>query len=173
MELNVDMEDLQFRVVESEEAKHILEHVEEVTNNNRFMLCQFEKYIDKSDILWYGCFENSHCMALAALKKYVDDRVILLAEVQSIIKGYGKSLICSILSNFKNVWWCADPLNGDKNLVKYYQQFNVKQYLIKMSKWTDTPEYAFYKADAEHEKIILSILSKADKTSKDYNPNIL
>lgn len=31
--------------------------------------------------LWYGCFDKEKCMALAVLKRYHDDDIILLAEI--------------------------------------------------------------------------------------------
>lgn len=31
--------------------------------------------------LWYGCFDKEKCMALAVLKRYHDDGIILLAEI--------------------------------------------------------------------------------------------
>lgn len=103
-------------------------------------------------------------MALSVLKKfpYMGYDIILLAEIQAFTKGYGKLLIENILSRSKNIWWCASP-DGGQSLVNYYRQFGLKEHLIKTSKWTNTPEYAFYKAsDTEHEKIIIDNLLKAD-----------
>ena len=122
--------------------------------------------------MWYGCFdETKKCLALAVLKKYRNDGVILLAEVQSIIKGYGRPLIENILARSRNIWWCVDP-DGGESLVEYYRQFAASEYLIKKSKWVEgRPEYAFYKAeDVEHEQIILNTLRKADMDDELYTP---
>ena len=113
-------------------------------------------------------------MSLAVLKKYRDDGVILLAEVQSAVKGYGRPLIEDILSRSRNIWWCADP-DGGESLVGYYRRFGVSEYLIKRSKWVSgRPETAFYKAeDSEAEKTILATLRAADMESPDYRPERL
>lgn len=147
------------------------------TNNQRYDSKQFEEYLSgekysNGKTLWYGCFEDGECMSLAVLKKYKNDGIILLAAFQSIIKGYGKPLLENILSRSKNIWWCAEPEDGE-SLADYYRQFDVKEHLIKMSKWTDSPEYVFYKADEKHEPLILDMLNKADKTHPDFDPNTL
>ena len=127
--------------------------------------------------LWYGCFDNEKCMALAVLKRYRDDGIILLAEIQSAVKGYGKPLIENILRRADNIWWCADP-DGGEDLVSYYRQFTrlgVKEHLIRRSKWANgVPEYAFYKAeDSESEKIILDTLDMADMESPRFSSKTL
>ena len=113
-------------------------------------------------------------MSLAVLKKYRNDDVILLAEVQSAVRGYGRPLIENILSRSRNIWWCADP-DGGESLVCYYRQFSVKEYLIRMSKWVGgRPETAFYKAeDPAAEKDILDTLRKADMESPKFSSKIL
>ena len=86
-------------------------------------------------------------MALSVLKRYHDDGIILLADIQAAVKGYGKSLIENILSKSENIWWCADP-DGGESLIEYYRQFGIKEYLIKKSKWVNgRPEMAFYKTN--------------------------
>ena len=53
-------------------------------DNPRLKMAQFKKYLTVDGALatlWYGCFDNGTCMALAVLKKYRDDGVILLAEI--------------------------------------------------------------------------------------------
>lgn len=127
--------------------------------------------------LWYGCFDKEKCMALAVLKRYRDDGIILLAEIQSAVKGYGKPLIENILQRASNIWWCADPTAGE-SLVAYYRQFarlGVKEHLICRSKWINgAPEYAFYKTeDSESEKIILDTLDMADMESPRFSSKTL
>ena len=116
-------------------------------------------------------------MALAVLKRYHDDGIILLAEIQSAVKRYGKPLIENILGRAGNIWWCADP-DGGEDLVSYYRQFarlGVKEHLIRRSKWANgVSEYAFYKAeDSESEKIILDTLDMADMESPRFSSKTL
>ena len=114
---------LEFKSIATDELNVILRDMPSYADNTRLKSDQFEKYLAADDAfatLWYGCFENGSCMALAVLKKYHDDGVILLAEVQSIVKGYGRPLIENILSRSRNIWWCADP-DGGKSLVEYYR----------------------------------------------------
>ena len=103
-------------------------------------------------------------MALSVLMKlpYMGNNIVLLAEIQSFVKGYGKALIENILSRTSNIWWCAEPASG-QSLVDYYRQFGLREHVIGMSKWTNTPEHAFYRAiDEYHENIIVDNLRKAD-----------
>jgi len=167
---------LVFKALDENDVKDILSRVESYSNNSRLVLNQFYKYFDEDHIkqekLWYGCFEDDRCVALSVLKK-IPKGFILLAEIQSIIKGYGKLLIKNILNRSKNIWWCTDPTGGD-DLVNYYRQFNVEEHLIKMSKWTYSPEYAFFKvSDDKHRAQILDTFDKADMSSEKYNPNKL
>jgi hypothetical protein len=156
------------------ELKSILRGMPSYADNPRLNMFQFEKYLTDDSAfatLWYGCFDGSRCMSLAVLKRYHDDGVILLAEVQSAVKGYGQPLIENILSRSRNIWWCADP-DGGESLVEYYRQFGVNEYLIRKSKWVgNRPEYAFYKVeDPEHERIILNTLRRADACDSLYKP---
>lgn len=163
---------VEFKAVSDAEAKLLIDQFEKYTNNERLDLNQFEKYFDERHQtqlqLWYGCFKDGKCMALSVLKK-IPEGFILLAEIQSVIKGYGKLLLEDVLSRSKNIWWCADPTGGE-SLADYYRQFDVEEHLIKMSKWTNTPEHAFFKvSDDKHRQQILSELAKADKTDKNYH----
>ena len=156
------------------ELKSILRGMPSYADNPRLNMFQFEKYLTDDSAfatLWYGCFDGSRCMSLAVLKRYHDDGVILLAEVQSAVKGYGQPLIENILSRSRNIWWCADP-DGGESLVEYYRRFGVNEYLIRKSKWVgNRPEYAFYKTeDPEHERIILNTLRRADACDSLYKP---
>ena len=77
---------LEFRQVldRDGELKAILREMPSYTDNPRLDMTQFEKYLSNDGALatlWYGCFENGRCTALAVLKKYRDDDVILLAEI--------------------------------------------------------------------------------------------
>ena len=158
---------IQFKVLTSKaEIEHLLQFIPEMTANQRYKDMQFRKYLnptdvdfDRGDTLWYGCFEDGICKALSILKKYGDD-CILMAEIQTIVKGYGKLLIENILSRTANIWWCADPESGEERL-NYYRQFPVKEAVIQQSKWTNSIEHVFYKADVIHEPMILDIFRKS------------
>lgn len=157
------------------ELKALLREMPSYADNPRLDISQFEKYLADDGAfatLWYGCFDGGRCTALAVLKKYRDDGVILLAEVQSAVRGYGGPLIEDILSRSRNIWWCADP-DGGESLVRYYRRLGVNEYLIRKSKWAGgRPETAFYKAeDPDAERKILATLRAADMESPDYRPD--
>lgn len=164
---------LEFRsITDWYELLDVLGGIREYTDNPRLDIAQFEKYLVDDGALatmWYGCFEGGKCMALAVLKKYRDDGLALLAEVQSIIKGYGRPLIYDILSRSRNIWWCADP-DGGEGLVEYYRQFGLEEYFIKRSKWVEgRPEFAFFKVeDEEHRQVVLNTLAAADMSGPAY-----
>lgn len=173
------MEVLDFRSVSEADVRDILAGIPERTDNARLNVVQFEKYLpsDGGTTLWYGCFAGGSCASLAVLKRYRDDGLILLAEIQSILTGYGKPLLENILSRAANIWWCADP-DGGERLADYYRQFaglGIREHLIRKSKWLTVPgpEYAFYKADPEHERVVLDTLEKADMASSKYVPERL
>lgn len=168
---------LEFRQVldRGGELKAILREMPSYADNSRLDMSQFEKYLADDGAfatLWYGCFDGGRCTALAVLKKYRDDGVILLAEVQSAVRGYGGPLMEDILSRSRNIWWCADP-DGGESLVRYYRRFGVNEYLIRKSKWVGgRPETAFYKAEDPYaERRILATLRAADMESPDYRPD--
>lgn len=172
---------LEFRqVLAGGELKAMLREMPSYADNPRLKMSQFEKYLADDGAfatLWYGCFDGGRCMSLAVLKKYRDDGIILLAEVQSAVRGYGRPLIENILSRSRNIWWCADP-GGGESLVEYYRRFarfGVREYLIRRSKWAaGAPEFAFYKAeDPAAEKTILDTLSKADMESRMFSSRTL
>ena len=169
------IKDVEFRAISEADVKSLNNQFKNYTNNKRFNSEQFSKYFDekcKCQKIWYGCFKNNKLMALSLLKK-IPENFVLLAEFQTIVKGYGKLLLDDILSKSNNIWWCADPTGGE-SLVDYYRQFGLEEQLIKMSKWTNTPEYAFFKvSDAKHRQQILDVLAKADMKSKKYNPKCL
>jgi hypothetical protein len=66
------------------ELKAILRGMPSYADNPRLNMFQFEKYMANDGALatlWYGCFDKKKCMALAVLKRYRDDGIILLAEI--------------------------------------------------------------------------------------------
>lgn len=88
------------------------------------------------------------CLALSYLNK-VPDGFILIAEIQSVFKGYGKVLIENILSLCDNAWLLCDP-TAKKSLAKYYRQFGLRETVRKRTKWHDGETHFFWQAkDAE------------------------
>ena len=157
-------ENLQYKIIsDHDEVQSIINSIPDYTDNHRYNPVQFEKYLDDSAV-WYGCFKNNRCMALSVLKKIPTDDIVLLAEIQTVIKGYGKLLITNILSHAKNIWWACD-VNGGEKLLHYYRQFDgLIQTHIKASRWADLKfQTIFYKAtDDEHADMIRSVVKKAD-----------
>lgn len=178
------MNAIEFKSVSDQTARELIDNFESYTNNERLDLNrlyqpfskeqqrQISKEQQRQKHIWYGCFEDGKCMAIALLKK-IPKGFILLAEFQAVVKGYGKLLLEDILSKSKNIWWCADP-EGGESLADYYRQFDLEEHLIKLSKWTNTQEYAFFKVtDEQHRKQILDQLDKADMTSEKYDAKCL
>lgn len=116
---------IEFKSISEQAVKDTLARMLLTTNNPRFVATEFSQYFDEQTEgqikLWYGVFVDNECKALAVLKKfsYMPD-VILLAEIQSIEKGYGKPLIENILLRSLNIWWCAEP-EGGEDLLNYYR----------------------------------------------------
>lgn len=118
--------------------------------------------------VWYGCFDmdDSRCKSLSLLEKDTNG-IILLAEIQSFVKGFGAPLIRRIISKAENLWFAVDP-NGGMDLVEYYRQFGIFECKLEHSRWADgNRQYFFYKAsDDQHADMILKFIGKAnlDKT---------
>lgn len=75
---------LEFKSVAVGGLKAILRRMPSYADNPRLDIAQFEKYFANDGAratLWYGCFGEGKCMALAVLKRYHDDGIILLAEI--------------------------------------------------------------------------------------------
>lgn len=161
-----DTAEIEFRLVKNTDLTALLNEVDTYNENLRYDKSQFEKYLGSTKgidqgAIYYGLFRNEKCEALSYLNKTPGD-FILLAQIASFVKGSGKLLIENILNRSRNIWWVADP-EGGESLVNYYRQFGLEEHLIKMSKWTNTPEYAFFKvSDDIHRQHILEELDKVD-----------
>lgn len=112
--------------------------------SDRWQRCQFEKYlssnkgIDSEDkSMFYGLFDGRRCLALCYLNK-VPDGFILVAEVQCVVKGYGKVLLEHVFAKAHDCWLAADPTGGE-SLLAYYRQFGLKEFGMKKSKWCGVP----------------------------------
>jgi len=157
-----------FEFVKSDdEVKKILDDAKSYNENERYSRAQFVKYFKDKKKKWYGIFKDGKCRALCVLKHVPNDSetkdIILLAEIQSFTKGYGKRLINKILSEYENVWWAVDK-DGGKGLLDFYGQFGLKKKTIAKSKWTKgTQQNFFYKSsDKSHEKKIVSLIDSFD-----------
>lgn len=150
-----------FRPVNRHDIPRLLDEIEGYCDNERFSREQFEKYlfsekgIDSTDnSMFYGLFDNGKCLALAYLNKVPED-FILMAQVSSVVRGYGKPLIENIIEMSRNLWWAADPDGGEK-LVDYYRQFGMKEVILDNVKWVDgRSETFFYKAATASDEVRL------------------
>lgn len=136
-----------------------MDEVSGYCDNERFRKSQFLKYMspspqtdDDGSSCFLGMFDdNGRCLSMAYLNK-VPDGFILIAEIQSIVRGNGKPLIEFIISKSANLWWMADPAGGE-SLLDYYRRFNLEEATIYGGKT------AFYKTDGpENKETILQFL---------------
>lgn len=156
-----------FKPVNRQDIPKLLDEIEGYYENERFERGQFEKYLfseksidaeDKS--MFYVLFEGKKCLALAYLNKVPED-FILIAQVSSVVRGYGKPLIENIIEMSKNLWWAANP-NGGEKLVDYYRQFGLKEVTFDNVKWVDgRSETFFYKAETASDEVRLLAYLKA------------
>lgn len=159
---------LHFRKVSKKSLTRLLNRIDSYVDNPRYNRKQFEKYmystkgIDSvSNSMYYGLFDSDgRCLALSYLNKVPKEHnFILIAEIQSIIRGYGKILIENLLSTCDNIWWAADP-EAKKTLIDYYRQFKrfgVKEKTLVESKFSKNgkDETFFFKcSDDRHERVI-------------------
>ena len=161
---------MDFRVLLTSEVQDILKKSKSYVDlNPRFAAQKFtEQYARWNrdlfpSMIWYGLFDGDSCKALSLLEK---DRngIILLVEIQSLVKGFGKILLDEILQKASNFWLAVDPNSGE-TLVEWYRQFDLlKEHIVNHSIWADGNEqHFFYKSsNEEYEKMILSILRRAE-----------
>lgn len=156
-----------FRPINRQDIPRLLDEIEGYCDNGRFNREQFEKYlfsekrIDSVDnSMFYGLFEGGKCLALAYLNKVPED-FVLIAQVSSVVRGYGKPLIEKIIEMSRNLWWAANP-DGGKKLVDYYRQFGLKEVTFDNVKWVDGwSETFFYKAGTASDEVRLLAYLKA------------
>ena len=93
--------------------------------------------------------DNNKYLALCVLREFPEG-IMYLREIQSLYKGYGKNFIQLLLDKYNNFWWTADYSSGEE-LLNYYRQFDVKEYNIGPTKWSNgIDHHIFYKADNKH-----------------------
>jgi hypothetical protein len=162
-----------FRSIDKSEVSPLLDEIDGYCENKRYNRSQFEKYlrsektIDADDrSMFLGMFDDGgKCLSLCYLNKDVPEGFILLAEVQCVVRGFGKPLIEKVISLSKNLWWAADPTGGE-SLVNYYRQFDLKETSLDWSKWVDGPETFFYKASSEEDEARLLEFLRSSVTSR-------
>ena len=152
---------IKFKRVQKEDLPELLDDIDTYYESPRWDRSQLEKYLSSSKSIddeehsaYFGLFRanDDSCLALAYLNK-VPDGFILIAQVNSVVKGYGRKLIDVISGKASNLWLAADPAGGE-TLLEYYRTFDCfKEIRLKHSKWVaGQPESFFYKtSDAERE----------------------
>lgn len=115
----------------------ILTQISQNTNNSRFSIKQFQKYLSLNNILWKAiCNENDEIFALACLeyKKENNLNICYLAEIQTIIKGYGKKLLQCIIKKEKyDIFYLLVDPTANETLLSWYKQFDMKEIHIEKS----------------------------------------
>jgi len=164
---------LRFKFIDDWDAKRIVSSISRRTDNERMDVGQFKKYYEDPKKRWFACFDGGKCMSLSVLKRMPQDAdlgirdIVLLAEIQSIVSGYGKPLIEEILSRYPNVWWAAEP-DGGEELKEYYRQFvggrfGMKELKVRLSGWSGKPQSFFWRADDRNrEKLIVGLLKSVE-----------
>jgi hypothetical protein len=148
---------MKIKTLKNDKIKSFLDIAEKINNNPRFDRKQFENFkIDKNGPKFLVLENNNEYLALCVLQEFPEG-IMYLNEIQSLRKGFGKKLIQLLLNRYQNIWWTAEYLSGEK-LLNYYRQFDVKEYNIGPTKWSNGKDhYIFYKVDDKNESIILNI----------------
>ena len=158
--------DLTFRRISREDVPSIMDDIPSYLNNERYSRKRFEKYLSskksidaKSRSDFFGLFDKSgRCLSMCYINYGIPVGFVLIAEIQSIVHGYGKPLLEKLFEMFDNIWLAADPAGGE-NLLKYYRQFGMDEVKLDYSKWVDGPETFFYVATGgEDEETILNYI---------------
>lgn len=140
---------LHIKSFSSEQIKLLLPSLAQNSNNPRFSLAQFEKYLDfDSGVSWLAvCDENDHIFALSCLEYNFEDNlsICFLSEIQTVIKGYGKDLLTYILSqDDQDIIYLLVGPSADSSLLKWYRMFNMEEIEIEDSVY-GTPLIILYR----------------------------
>ena len=158
---------ISFKKVPRRELPALLDEISSYAESPRWSRAQFEKYlysektIDAEDMsMYYGAFADGKCLALSYLNK-VPDGCVLIAQVSSVAKGFGKVLIENILARAPDVWWGVDPAGGEDLLSYYRSNFGdeAEEVSLRRSKWAATR--FFVRASGAGRAAILDMIEKA------------
>ena len=123
---------IEFAVVPKASLLMLLNDIKGWCENKRWSDLQFTKFLSSEKAIdsdessaYYGVFVDGRCAALSYLNK-TPKGCILIAEVQSAVKGFGRILIEDILSRGSAVWLKANPEGGEK-LLEYYRSFELEE----------------------------------------------
>ena len=145
---------VQFKVVDENEFVGLLAQAEKCFRPKRYSRQQFQKYFGQ-DCFWHIVLLDGVMVAGAAVRHWprnighIDD-CMLIAEIQSFVKGYGKVLLGHLSFKYRNVWLAVDP-DGGKSLSRYYQgilkQFGWEEVVVQNSKFNHRlPQSFWFKA---------------------------
>ena len=138
--------------ISEKEAQELINKVYN-TNNSRYDSNQFTKLIGSNKI--WEMIDNKALAVLDYNRLGLQD--YYLNEIQSFEKGYGKKLLQELIKKYDILWFIADP-SSDSNLVKYYEQFGLNEFVIEHTIW-NKPVTAFYQGPSEIE----------DRIKEEYN----
>ena len=157
-----------FKKVQRADLPGLLDEIGTYAESPRWSREQFEKYLmsgksvdSENRSMFYGAFAGGRCLALSYLNKVPDD-CVLIAQVSSVAKGFGKVLIENILSRAKDVWWAVDPEGGNGLLEYYRNNFGdiAEEVELSRSKWPAT--HFFVRAGGDDLVKITDMLRKAE-----------
>ena len=123
---------LHIKSFSSEQIRILLPSLSQNSNNPRFSLAQFEKYLSSdSGVSWVAiCDGDDHIFALSCLEYQFEDNlsICFLSEIQTVIRGYGKELLTFILNQKDQdiVYLLVNP-EADETLLKWYKQFHLDE----------------------------------------------
>ena len=139
---------LHIKSFSSEQIRILLPSLAQNSNNPRFSLAQFEKYLSyDSGVSWVAiCDGDDHIFALSCIEYQFEDNlsICFLSEIQTVIRGYGKELLTYILSQEDQdiVYLLVDP-HADKSLLNWYKQFNLDEIKVPNSVYGGTSIFLY------------------------------
>lgn len=123
---------IEFKIVPKTSLIRLLDDIKSWCENEKWNDLQFTKYLSSEKAIdsdensaYYGVFVDGRCAALSYLNK-TPKGCILIAEVQSAIKGFGRVLIEDIITRSSAMWLKVDS-NGGERLLEYYRSFGLEE----------------------------------------------
>jgi hypothetical protein len=138
--------------VSSDEIENILDTAK--IENKRFERIQFSKYLEfgGDNYNWCVLKNNDEPLAVALLNDNTPFKdYYLIAEIQTLKKGYGKILLQEIIKQYKKVWLMANTTAGE-DLLNYYRSLKLNEIVVPESVY-ECPAYFFCSNDCDIEKL--------------------
>lgn len=99
-------------------------------NNPRYSRTNFTKYFGQDNIKWCTLSINTEIVAIAAVEENNPfDGYVYINDIQTLIKGYGRTLLDEIFNNYKKVWLMADVTAGE-DLLNYYRSLKLHEMVV-------------------------------------------